>query len=521
MSLLEVNGLSHAFGDKVLYQGASFALNAGEHMGVVGQNGAGKSTLIRILTGETIQDEGQVVWQSRLRIGHLDQYADVPGEETVEEYLKTAFAPYFALQRKLDDLYAAMDEEDAEALERAAGLQTRLDQSGFYTMDTAVVRVASGLGLTAFGMETRLKSLSGGQREKVILAKLLLESPDVLLLDEPTNFLDKAHIDWLAGWMADFPGGLIVVSHDSLFLDRVTNCIIDVEFGTIRKYTGRYSQYMRQKGERRVEYLRSYEAQQREIRRIEEYIQKNRVRAATARIARGRQKQLDRLERLPPPPPTAAASIAFRTLPLNASKSLEVEKLVVGYEEPLLPPLSFTLLGGEKAAVTGFNGIGKSTLLKTLLGEISQLGGWFRFAEPVRVAYYAQELRWEDGNRTPVQEIAARYPALSGKEVRAALNRCGVRDANALQPLDTLSGGEQSKVKLCALTLTSCNFLILDEPTNHLDRETREELRRALKAFPGNVLLVSHEEDFHRGLVDRVMDIERLFDGNMNRESGV
>ncbi len=512
MSLLEVNGLSHAFGDKILYRGASFALNAGEHMGVVGQNGAGKSTLIRILTGEIIQDEGRVMWQNRVRIGHLDQYADVPGEEMVKDYLKTAFAPCFALQQELDDLYAAMDGEDTAALERAADLQTRLDQSGFYTMDTAVARVASGLGLTAFGMDTRLENLSGGQREKVILAKLLLESPDVLLLDEPTNFLDKAHIDWLAGWLADFPGGLIIVSHDAPFLDRVTNCIIDVEFGAIRKYAGRYSQYMRQKGERREEYLRSYEAQQREIRRIEEYIQKNKVRAATARIARGRQKQLDRLERIPPPRLAASASIAFRALPLSAAKPLEVVELAVGYGEPLLPPLNFTLLTGEKAAVTGFNGIGKSTLLKTLLGEIPCLGGRFRFAEPVRVAYYEQELQWVDGGRTPVQEIAARYPALSGKEVRAALSRCGVRAANALQPLETLSGGEQSKVKLCALTLTPCNFLILDEPTNHLDRETKEELRRALAAFPGNVLLVSHEEAFHQGLVDRVIDIESLFD---------
>ena len=512
MSLLEVTGLSHAFGDKVLYRGASFSLNRGEHMGVAGQNGAGKSTLFRLLTGEIVQDGGRIVWQRGIRLGCLDQYADLPEGETVEGYLQTAFAPFYALQEELDALYAGMADGavQAAAMERAAQCQTSLDQSGFYLRDSTIAKVAAGLGLTAFGMETKLGALSGGQREKVILAKLLLKSPDVLLLDEPTNFLDAAHIDWLAEWLSSFAGSFLVISHDAAFLDRVTNCMIDVEFGAIVKYGGRYFQYMRQKGERRAEYLREYQAQQRQIRRMEEYIQKNKVRAATAKIARGRQKQLDRIDRIPPPQLAAAVSLSFPALSLTASEPLRTEKLQVGYTAPLLPPLSFCLRAGEKAAVTGFNGIGKSTLIKTLLGQIPPLGGAFRFAEPVRLAYYEQELRWEDGARTPLQEVAARYPSLGEKETRAALSRCGVRAACVRQPLETLSGGEQSKVKLCLLTLTRSNFLILDEPTNHLDRETRAELRRAIERFPGCALIVSHEADFLAGLAGRVIDMEKL-----------
>ncbi|HJD23366.1 MAG TPA: ATP-binding cassette domain-containing protein [Firmicutes bacterium] len=512
MSLLEVTGLTHSFGGKALYKDAAFSLNRGEHMGVVGQNGAGKSTLLRLLVGELVQDEGRIAWQRGVRVGCLDQYAGLPAEQTIEGYLQTAFAPFFALQEELDALYQGMADgaADEAGLERAAQCQTALDQSGFYTRDSTTARVAAGLGLTALGMQTSLGRLSGGQREKVILAKLLLEAPDVLLLDEPTNFLDAAHIDWLADWLAAFPGSFMVVSHDPAFLDRVTNCILDVEFGALSKYSGRYSQYMQQKGQRRADYLREYAAQQRQIQRMEEYIAKNKVRAATARIARGRQKQLDRMERIPPPRLAAPVSLSFPSLPLNAAEPLRVEDLLVGYSAPLLPPLSFCLRAGEKAAVTGFNGIGKSTLLKTLLGRIPRLGGSFRFAEPVRIAYYEQELRWEDDARTPLQEVSGRCPSLSEKEVRAALSRCGVRAADARTPLRALSGGEQSKVKLCLLTLTRSNFLILDEPTNHLDTQTREELRRALAAFPGCALIVSHEADFFEGLVDRVIAMEAL-----------
>lgn len=508
MSILDVTQLTHGFGEKNLYRNASFALNRGEHMGITGQNGVGKSTLIDILTGRIVADAGRVRWQGGISLGFLGQYAQIDRNQTIHAFLRTAFAELFALEAKLNELYARLRGDEAD-LQRAAAWQDRLEDAGFYEVDTRIRRVMTGLGLDALGEDRPLSELSGGQRAKVILAKLLLQQPDVLLLDEPTNFLDREHIDWLAGYLTAFPGAYMLVSHDFAFLDRVTTCILDIEFGTIRKYHGRYADFVAQKTQQRADYLRQYEAQQREIERIETYIAKNKARAATAKMARGRQKQLDRLERLEKPAFTGRPHIRFAETPPCTEAALEVRNLSVGYGHPLLPPIGFALRGGEKLAITGFNGIGKSTLLRTLMGEIPALGGRFAFSDGARLAYYSQELTWEDGERTAVQTVGGRFPQLAEKQVRAQLARCGVKAENARQPLRTLSGGEQAKVKLTMLTLTPCNVLILDEPTNHLDAVTREELQEALQAYQGAVILVSHDAAFHRRVVNRTIELGR------------
>lgn len=515
MSLLSVSELTHSFMETPLYRGAEFELFKGEHIGVVGPNGAGKSTFIKILLGEVVPDRGQVKWQSGIVPGHLDQYAEIDGNSSIAAYLRSVFLHLYEKEERANRLYeqaaslaadsspdfpdGGAQEESLRLVAKAAAIQEDLEKSGFYEIENRIQKISYGLGLNAFGLECPVSQLSGGQRAKVILAKLLLENPDVLLLDEPTNFLDKEHVDWLASWLCSFEGAFIVVSHDHDFLEKISGGICDIEFGTIRKYHGNYTEFLKQKAHLREDYVRQYQAQQKQIEMTEAFIRKNKA-GVNSKMARGRQKQLDRLERIAPPSFTVKPIIRIGALPLSASRCLTVNHLQVGYYYPLLPALSFSMSGGQKYVITGFNGIGKSTLLKTLLGQIPLLGGSFRFSEQVKIGYFEQDLVWDQETDTPFAIISTAYPKMNAKEIRRALAQFGLKDDDVLRPVRTLSGGEQSKVKLCRLFLMPCNFLILDEPTNHLDSDTKEVLKEAVAQFPGSVLLVSHEEKFYRGM---------------------
>lgn len=511
MSILQVTNLTHAFGDKELYKDANLELYKGEHMGIIGQNGTGKSTLLKILLGEVIPSDGQIQWQRNLQIGHLDQYAEVDKHLTIDAYLHTAFSDLYAIEQKLNALYAQMNGDTSDALlRRAAAYQDTLQERDFYAIGSTIARVAAGLGLPAIGMERTLGTLSGGQRTKVILAKLLLSVPDVLLLDEPTNFLDVEHIQWLTAYLTTYEGSFMIVSHDFAFLDAITNCICDIEFQTIKKYHGQYSAFVRQKAHLREEYIRQYHAQQREVQKLEAYIAKNKVRAATARMAKSRQKKLDKIDRLAPTTVLAKPNIVFESIPLTAAHALETNRLRVGYNAPLLPPITFLVQGGQKVVVTGFNGIGKSTLLKTLMGQLPALEGAYAFAPAANVGYFEQDMQWSSGTCTPLEIIGEAYPLLKPKEVRRALARYGVKAEHVIRPIQTLSGGEQNKVKLCRLSMTPHNFLILDEPTNHLDAETKEALRDAIIAFEGSVVLVCHEVAFYKDFADRIINLESI-----------
>lgn len=511
MSLLTVNNLSHSFGDKILYTNSSFELFNGEHMGLVGQNGTGKTTLLNSLIGEVIPDRGEIRWQKGVYLGYLDQHARIDGDITVFDYLRTAFDRLFKIEEELNQLYICIGETYDESISnKISDYQSLLETSGFYEIDSTVMKVSEGLGITSFGMDSEMGTLSGGQRAKVILAKLLLEKPNVLLLDEPTNFLDRAHIDWLSDYLKAFEGAFIVISHDFDFLDCITTCICDIEFATIRKYSGNFSRFLELKGAKRESYIREYAAQQKTIKKYEDYISKNKVRASTANMAKSRQKQLDKIDRMPPPKSTPKPDFHFKSLPITPDRTLFVEGLLVGYDgKPLLPKLSFTIESGQKVAVTGFNGIGKSTLLKTLLGKIPCISGTFSFANSVKSAYYEQELRWENADSTPLEIIKDKFPSMSDKQVRSKLAQCGIKSESVNRPVYTLSGGEQSKTKLCILMLTPSNLLILDEPTNHLDVDSKKVLKDQLEKWEGSVIIVSHEKSFHKGWTDKVINIEK------------
>ncbi|MCI2034120.1 MAG: ATP-binding cassette domain-containing protein [Lactobacillus sp.] len=511
MSVLTVTHLSQRFIDKQLYQDASFQVNKEDHLGIIGQNGVGKSTLIKILTGTQEPDEGTIVWQKHVRVGYLDQYANLKPGQTILDFLKTAFASLYAKEAKMNQIYADYaTAPDDELLAKAGELQQTLEAADFYDLETTIETVATGLGLDAIGLDHPVDALSGGQRSKIILAKLLLEKPDMLLLDEPTNYLDVGHIQWLTSWLQNFEGAFIVISHDFDFLQDVTNAVLDIEFAQITKYTGSLKQALRQKEKDHETYLKAYTKQQAQIQKTEAFIRKFKA-GSRSTAARSREKQLAHVERLTPPGNRAKAHIEFPYQPVQRQILVSVNDLVVGYEQPLLAPINFSVAKDEVIALEGFNGIGKSTLLKTILGQLPALSGDVQIAENVVFGYFEQELRWQQPKQSPLQFLLGEYPALSQRPLRQVLSRTALTREEADKPLQLLSGGEQSKVKLADLMLQPANILVMDEPTNHLDDDTKNALRAALIAYPGAVLLVSHETGFYDDAwVDTRINIENL-----------
>ncbi|AYW47599.1 ABC transporter ATP-binding protein [Tetragenococcus osmophilus] len=507
--MLKLVDISQQFGDKVLYENLNLQINDGEHVGLTGQNGAGKSTLIKIITGEILPEKGSIELSKNQTIGYLDQYARLDEKLTIYEFLKQAFAKELAVEEEIGKLYVSYSETfDDSLLEKAGKLQTQLDQSEFYQMDTLIQETAVGLGLDVLGLDTLLKNLSGGQRSKVILAKLLLEKPAVLILDEPTNHLDDKHIQWLTSFLQNFSGIFLVVSHDQQFLDEITTHVADIEFGALTKYTGNVTKALKQKEADQETYMKHYEAQKKQIEKTENYIRKNKA-GSRSKMAKSREKQLAKVERLTPPTNQIQPTFDFPYKGIVATFAVTTQDLVIGYEKPLLQPINLTIRYGEKVALKGFNGIGKSTLLKTLIGKISPLSGEYDYPANTKIGYFEQELVWEFPLQTPLQYLGDIFPEISPKELRRQLSRCGLSDQLVQKPLKLLSGGEQSKVRLAQLTLQASNFLILDEPTNHMDQKTKERLQETLGNYQGTVLVVSHEQDFYTPFADRTIDIEK------------
>lgn len=508
MGLLDIIEVSHSFGDNTLYKNASFELFKGEHMGIVGHNGTGKTTLLNTIIGEIVPDSGRIVWQKNAKYGYLDQYAKIDNNITAFDYLKTAFRELYDREAELISIYEKMAEDSSdELINKASNMQERLESNGFYDVETTVLKVANGLGVTVLGMDSILCELSGGQRAKVIFAKLLLEQPDVLLLDEPTNFLDKEHIEWLTGYLNEFEGAFIVISHDYDFLDKVTTCICNIEFGSITKYCGNFSKFLEIKDLKREGVVREFKSQQVQIKKFEDYIAKNGARASTAGSAKSRQKMLDRIDKIELPKTMAKPNFQFTSLPVSTQRTLVVKDLKIGYTDPLLPKMNFHIAPGQKVVITGFNGIGKSTLIKTLIRQVPAISGDFKFAENVKVAYYEQDLEWENPGHTPLQIMSAKFSRLSAGQIRKHLAQCGIQAKSVMQPISSLSGGEQSKVKICILMLTNANLLILDEPTNHLDVDAKDVLKNELIKWQGSIILVTHEPSFYKNWADHVIHI--------------
>lgn len=513
MSVLEIKNLSHRYDDKVLFHNADLQINNGEHVGIVGLNGAGKSTFINILAGEVLQDEGEVRWQNGIKKSYLDQHAELDKTLTVMEYLKSSFTDLFAMNDRMESLYAEMGNVSDpnkldEMIRKATNLTDRLTDAGFFELEANIKRIANGLGVMNFGYDTVIGTLSGGQRAKLMLAKLLLDAPDVMMLDEPTNFLDIEHIAWLTDFLNASPKTVLVISHDADFLDRVCRFTVNIENGQIKKYAANYSGFLSQREQNAKQYENDYNRQQREIEKMEDYIARNKVRAATAGMANARKKQLAKIQVLQKPTVIHDAVFTFPCEELNTKELLVVEGCTIGYGKPLLPPFSFQLGGTDKIWIRGTNGVGKTTLIKTLLRKIPSLGGSFRFHPAIRIGYLEQELDFADAEFNAMAYYNRFYPREGTKETRNALAKVGLKGDLATNPVCELSGGEQVRLKLCVLMQQTTNLLILDEPTNHLDVRAKDALKKALLDYAGGLILVTHEKPFAEGLCNVVLDVK-------------
>lgn len=503
--MIEIRNLSHGFSDKELYKDVNITINKGEKIGLVGANGTGKSTLISILNGTQICDKGEIVFQGKFSIGYLDQYASVDGEKSIYSYLCEAFQELFDLEKRANDLInEGQVKNDMKLIEKASNIFEQLVEKDFYAIESKIKGYASGLGIDGLGYETKMKTLSGGQTAKVVLCKLLLQSPDFLILDEPTNHLDEAHIAWLTKYLQEFAGTFFLVSHNTHFLDAVCNTIFSVEFCNIVRYKGNYTQFLRLYNEKMQLQDKAIIAQQKEIERLTDYINKNRCRTNTAKQAQSRQKKLDKMEiiekgnEVPPP------RFKFPYKSINASCILDTQHLTIGYTYPLLKDVNLKILNGEKWAIVGFNGLGKTTLLKTIMGQIPPLGGSVELARTVKIAYVEQVLHWDNPDLTALEILRNEFPKYEDKVLRAYLSKAGLTSKQLQQSIKNLSGGEQSKVKLCRIMIEPSNVLILDEPTNHLDPKSKEVLAQAIKEYEGTVIFVSHENDFAESITDKI-----------------
>ncbi|WP_379151876.1 ABC-F family ATP-binding cassette domain-containing protein [Paenibacillus sp. sgz5001063] len=511
MSLLTVEDVSHNFGGRELFKDVSFRLLPGEHVGLVGANGVGKSTLMNILTGKLLKDSGKVEWTPKVRYGYLDQHTILTAGKTVRDVLKDAFLPLLELENEMMAITEKMGEATSEELEllleQMGEIQEQLDIGDFYLIDVKVEEMANGLGLAAIGLDRDVTSLSGGQRTKVLLAKLLLEKPNVLLIDEPTNYLDVEHIDWLTNYLKQYPYAFILISHDTDFMNKVVDVIYHLEFAKLTRYTANYERFLDMADMNKNQHIDAYEKQQEFIKKQEDFIQRNKARASTSGRAKSREKQLGRLERIERPDEAAKPSFSFKESRASGKTVFEGIDFEIGYDRPLLPKLNMMIERGEKIAIVGCNGVGKSTLLKSILGVIPTYSGKTYLGDFLNAAYFQQEVK--AANLTPIDDVWNEFSSLTQNEVRGHLARCGLKNEHITRPLSMLSGGEQAKVRLCKLMMRESNWILFDEPTNHLDVVAKAELKRALQEYKGTILLVSHEPDFYEDWVTKIWDVEQ------------
>ncbi|MCM3597339.1 ATP-binding cassette domain-containing protein [Metabacillus idriensis] len=510
MSLLTIEKLSHSFGDRTLFKDVSFRLLPGEHVGLVGANGVGKSTMMNIMTKELIHDSGKVEWTPGVHYGYLDQHTVLSKGKTIRDVLRDAFLPLYKKEEELNEVIGLMGsaspEELEDLLEKMGEIQDHLDAGGFYSLDIKVEEAARGLGLDAIGLDRDVSALSGGQRTKVLLAKLLLEQPEVLLLDEPTNYLDVEHIQWLSHYLKEYPNAFLLISHDTEFMNGVVDVIFHLEFSKLTRYTATYEKFLELAEINKNQHLHAYEKQKDFIKKQEDFIAKNKARYSTTGRAKSRQKQLDRMDRIDRPETAMKPTFEFKESRGSSRFVFEGKDVEIGYTDPLLPKLTMTIERGEKIAIVGCNGVGKSTLLKTILGKIKPLGGTIQLGDFLFPSYFEQEVKAE--NITPIDDVWNAFPGLDQHQVRAMLARVGLKNEHISRPLNQLSGGEQAKVRLCKLLQYESNWLLFDEPTNHLDVTAKEELKRALKAYKGTVILVCHEPDFYEDWITKVWNVE-------------
>ncbi len=511
MSILTVKNISHGFGDRAIFEDVSFRLLKGEHVGIIGANGEGKSTFMNIVTGKLQPDEGTVEWANRVRVGYLDQHSSLEKGATIQDVLRSAFKYLFDMEQEIleigDKMGSCTEEELYKLMDDMGTLQDILDNSGFYNIDSKVEEVARGLGLRDVGLDKQVDELSGGQRSKVLLGKLLLESPDILLLDEPTNYLDEEHINWLKIYLNNYENAFMLISHDIPFINEVVNLIYHMENKELSRYVGNYDDFQAVYEAKKKQVESAYERQQQEINKLEDFIARNKARVATSNMAKSRQKKLDKMDKIELMKDKPKPTFEFKMGKTSGKIIFKTDNLVIGYDEPLTKPVNVYLEKGMKVALTGANGLGKSTLLKSLMGLIPPFSGDIETGENIEIGYFEQEGS-RDNYKTCIEDFWAEYPGYNQYEVRSALARCGLTTKHIESKIVVLSGGEQAKVRLAKVMNRDANVLLLDEPTNHLDQDAKDELKKTLKEYKGTILLVSHEKEFYEDIATHIWNCE-------------
>ncbi|MFI8578239.1 ABC-F family ATP-binding cassette domain-containing protein [Rossellomorea aquimaris] len=520
MILLQVNQLTKNFGADNILSNIKLEIQTRDRVALVGRNGAGKSTLLKIIAGHLSYDSGDITKPKGVTIGYLAQNTGLESDLSIWSEMLTVFEELQRQEKQLRILEQQMadpsvyDQEELyqRVLKEYDGLQVRFKDSGGYQYEADIRSVLHGLNFADFDYDTKISTLSGGQKTRLALGKLLLTRPDILILDEPTNHLDIETLSWLETYLQSYEGAVLIVSHDRYFLDSVVNQVYEISRNRSKKYLGNYSKYLELKAEDYEKDLKMFERQQQEVAKLEDFIQRNIARASTTKMAQSRRKKLERMDKMDRPlGDEKSANFAFQIDRPSGNDVLHVQDLTIGYgiDEQVSSHIDFSVKKGDSIALVGPNGIGKSTLLKTLVNKLPPLEGAFKFGSNVSISYYDQEQAELSSNKTVLNELWDEYPMKMEKEIRTVLGNFLFSGEDVLKPVSTLSGGEKARLALSKLMMEKGNVLILDEPTNHLDLDSKEVLENALIDYPGTILFVSHDRYFINRIATKVVELSK------------
>ena len=510
--LIQLNNVTKNFVVNEVFSNVKMEINDKDRIAIVGRNGAGKSTLLKIISGEIDFDNGERTVSKDTTIGYLSQEFIVREDLSIYEEMITCFNEIIELEKELEKISYELTPENIESnpglLDKYDRLQNQVLTHKDYHYKSKIESVLYGLDFDKEVFDKKISTFSGGEKTRLSMAKLLLSEPDLLILDEPTNHLDMENVAWLENYLSSYNGAIIIVSHDRYFIDKVVNIVYNLEFGKLKKYVGNYSNFLRQYEEDYEKNLKEYVSQQKDIKRLEEFVQKNIARASTSKMAKSRQKVLDKMEIIDNPrKDDKAANIEFRIKEQSGRDVLIVNDLQVGYEEQVGQKYNFSVYKGDRIAIVGKNGIGKSTLIKTIAKKQKELGGNIQYGSKVSLGYYDQKQAEFESSKTILNELWDEYPLMKEAEVRTVLGRFLFRGDDVLKIVRDLSGGEKARLQLAKLMLEKNNLLILDEPTNHLDITSKQVLEEALENYEGTILFVSHDRYFINKIANKVFDI--------------
>lgn len=510
--LIQLNNVTKNFVVNEVFSNVKMEINDKDRIAIVGRNGAGKSTLLKIISGEIDFDNGERTVSKDTTIGYLSQEFIVREDLSIYEEMITCFNEIIELEKELEKISYELTSENIEnnpgLLDKYDRLQNQVLTHKDYHYKSKIDSVLYGLDFDKEVFNKKISTFSGGEKTRLSMAKLLLSEPDLLILDEPTNHLDMENVAWLENYLSSYNGAIVIVSHDRYFIDKVVNVVYNLEFGKLKKYVGNYSNFLRQYEEDYEKNLKEYVSQQKDIKRLEEFVQKNIARASTSKMAKSRQKVLDKMEIIDNPrKDDKAANIEFRIKEQSGRDVLIVNDLQVGYEEQVGQKYNFSVYKGDRIAIVGKNGIGKSTLIKTIAKKQKKLGGNIQYGSKVSLGYYDQKQAEFESSKTVLNELWDEYPLMKEAEVRTVLGRFLFRGDDVLKIVRDLSGGEKARLQLAKLMLEKNNLLILDEPTNHLDITSKQVLEEALENYEGTILFVSHDRYFINKIANKVFDI--------------